>query len=177
MQTAAEEKSYLSFSSKTMDLVERFCSSTGWLTPISMSSEVALGSSLASAYSQLLFAYDKCVPDRSLNIQFCFFIFILLFLFVFEPALNPLLLRTPRSDDTNQALIVTVVSIDRKHSRAACDRPCTEQQSTHLVQQYARVTQTAGCDNASQQTRTSVLQRAPMYMYMYRVFLVSPFPL
>ena len=81
-----------------------------------------------------------------------------------------LLLRTPRSEGTNQAPITTA-STYSKHSTAACNRPCTEQQRTYS---NARVDQTAVCDNASQQTRDkSILPRASMYVPVVYVLFFS----
>ena len=74
-------------------------------------------------------------------------------------------------EGTNQAPIATV-STYPKHSRTACNWPCTEQQSTYLAQQYVRVDQTAACDNAGQQTKTSVLPKATMYVRLFAM----PFP-
>ena len=92
-----------------------------------------------SDYSQLLIVGKVFFPDRALDCFFSpFFLFFFLFLF-----LKLLLLRTPRSESTNQAPIAAV-STHRKHSKTARSRPDTEQQSTCSSTTFVS-TQTAEC--------------------------------
>ena len=66
-------------------------------------------------------AFCRPIPELllfSFPFPFSFFFF---FFFLF---LNPLFLRTPRSEGTNHAPIAAV-SKYREHSKPACNRPCT----------------------------------------------------
>ena len=84
-----------------------------------------------------------------------FFSFALFFLFCFRTSFC-----CAHHEGTAQAPIATV-SLYRKHSRTACNRPYTEQQST-----YSSTLVSTECDNASKHTRASqVLPRATMYEY------------
>ena len=109
---------------------------------------------------------------RSISRLFCCIPFFpLLPLLVCEPVSE---LSCAHHECTTQVPLTTL-STHRKHSRTACNRPCTEQRSTYQVQQYVRVHHSAKT-HGSRQEQIQVLPKATMYEYrsiLYALFLSS----
>lgn len=109
-----------------------------------------------SAYSQPFIANDGKksgpIPELMLFASFSFFS---CFLFLF----STLLVRTPRSDVTNQAPIATV-STYRQRSHSRTEQPGISPAQSNKIQRYVLVDQAAECDTASQQTRSSCFAKS-----------------
>ena len=93
--------------------------------------------------------------------------------------LLPFLLCEPVSesffahDERTTQVPLATVSTHRKHSRTACNRPCTEQRSTYQVQQYVRVHHSAKTQG-SRQEQIQVLPKATIYEYRSILYVLFP---
>ena len=108
--------------------------------------------------------------------RFCFFCFPLFAFFLF--CLFSFFFLTcffcAHHEGTNQAPIATAVSTHRKHSRTACNRPCTEQQSTYSSTSVRSCRQECVRQRSKQADKSKCYREPPCTCI---VSYVSPCPL